>query len=179
MKCHDDMHLPAKKARSEGGRSALPPLARCEGRQKRSHRGCWSPSRGWQRAGRWPKAGVVTAMMDKSDGLALSLSDLAEVSHVGFVVQEEALPLAEGLAEMVGQEKALEMAMSAGGDFELVFTVRPDGLEAARQRVRADGDRRGGGGGNLDGARRREETGGGAGGERIRHRIGGCKLESE
>ena len=72
-------------------------------------------------------------MMDNSDGLALSLSDLAEVSHVGFVVQEEALPVAAGLVEMVGHEKALEMVMSAGGDFELVFTVRPEGLEAARR----------------------------------------------
>jgi thiamine-monophosphate kinase len=79
------------------------------------------------------EAQAVTAMMDNSDGLALSLSDLAQVSHVGFLVQEEALPLAEGLAEMVGQEKALEMAMSAGGDFELVFTLRPGGLEAARR----------------------------------------------
>ena len=72
-------------------------------------------------------------MMDNSDGLALSLSDLAQVSHVGFVVQEEALPVADGLVEMVGQEKALEMVMSAGGDFELVFTVRPGGLEEARR----------------------------------------------
>jgi thiamine-monophosphate kinase len=79
------------------------------------------------------KSGAVTAMMDNSDGLALSLSDLAEVSRVGFLVQEEALPLVAGLAETVGQEKVLEMAMSAGGDFELVFTVRPEGLEAARK----------------------------------------------
>jgi thiamine-monophosphate kinase len=76
------------------------------------------------------QSGAVTAMMDNSDGLALSLSDLAQVSHVGFVVQEEALPVASGLAEMVGKEKALEMVMSAGGDFELVFTVRPGGVEA-------------------------------------------------
>jgi len=79
------------------------------------------------------KSRAVTAMMDNSDGLALSLFDLAEVSHVGFVVHEVALPVAVGLAEMVGQEKVLEMAMSAGGDFELVFTVRPEGLEAARR----------------------------------------------
>jgi len=79
------------------------------------------------------QSGVVTAMMDNSDGLALSLSDLAQVSRVGFVVQEEALPVAAGLVEMVGKEKALEMVMSAGGDFELVFTVRPGGLEAARK----------------------------------------------
>ncbi len=79
------------------------------------------------------KSGAVTAMMDNSDGLALSLSDLAQTSHVGFVVQEEALPVAAGLAEMVGEEKALETVMSAGGDFELVFTVRPGGLEAASE----------------------------------------------
>ncbi|MBN1235731.1 MAG: thiamine-phosphate kinase [Methanotrichaceae archaeon] len=79
------------------------------------------------------KSGAVTAMMDNSDGLALSLSDLAQVSQVGFVVQEETLPVTDGLAEMVGHEKALEMVMSAGGDFELVFTVRPERLEAARE----------------------------------------------
>ncbi len=79
------------------------------------------------------KSRAVTAMMDNSDGLALSLSDLSEVSRVGFVVNEEALPVAEGLAEMVGQEKARELVMSAGGDFELIFTVRPEGLEAAQK----------------------------------------------
>lgn len=79
------------------------------------------------------KSQVVTAMMDNSDGLALSLSDLSEVGRVGFVVNEEALPVAEGLSEMVGQEKARELVMSAGGDFELIFTVRPEGLEAARK----------------------------------------------
>ncbi len=76
---------------------------------------------------------AVTAMMDNSDGLALSLSDLAGVSCAGFVVQEEALPVAAGLVEMVGQEEALEVVMSAGGDFELVFTVRPGWVEAARR----------------------------------------------
>jgi thiamine-monophosphate kinase len=79
------------------------------------------------------KSRTVTAMMDNSDGLGLSLSDLSEVSRVGFVVREEALPIAPGLVEMVGQEMAQELVMSAGGDFELVFTVRPEGLEAARR----------------------------------------------
>ena len=79
------------------------------------------------------KSRTVTAMMDNSDGLALSLADLSEVSGVGFLVYQDKLPLAPGLVEMVGQEKALEMALSAGGDFELVFSLRPDGLEAARK----------------------------------------------
>ena len=71
------------------------------------------------------KSRTVTAMMDNSDGLALSLADLSEVSGVGFLVYQDKLPLAPGLVEMVGQEKALEMALSAGGDFELVFTTTP------------------------------------------------------
>jgi len=79
------------------------------------------------------KSGAVTAMMDNSDGLALSLSDLSVVSRVGFLIYEERLPLAEGLEEMVGRERAVEMAFSAGGDFELVFTVRRERLEAARR----------------------------------------------
>jgi thiamine-monophosphate kinase len=76
---------------------------------------------------------AATAMMDNSDGLALSLADLAEVSRVGFLVREEELPIACGLEEMMGRQRAVETALSAGGDFELLFTVRPEGLEDARR----------------------------------------------
>jgi thiamine-monophosphate kinase len=79
------------------------------------------------------KSRSVSAMMDNSDGLALSLFDLAEVSKVGFVVQEEALPIAEGIEDMVGHQEAVDMVLSAGGDFELVFTVRPERIEKARK----------------------------------------------
>ena len=75
----------------------------------------------------------VTAMMDNSDGLALSLFDLAEVSKVGFVVQEEALPIAECIEDLVGHQEAVNLALSAGGDFELVFTVRPEKIDEARK----------------------------------------------
>jgi len=75
----------------------------------------------------------VTAMMDNSDGLALSLFDLAEVSKVGFVVQEEALPIAEGIEDLVGHQEAVNLVLSAGGDFELVFTVRPEKIDEARK----------------------------------------------
>jgi thiamine-monophosphate kinase len=62
---------------------------------------------------------TVPAMMDNSNGLGLSLSDLSEVSRVGFVVKEETLPVAKGLVEMVGHERAVEMVMNAGGDSSL------------------------------------------------------------
>jgi len=38
------------------------------------------------------KSGAVTSAMDTSDGLALSLYDLASVNEVGFVLREESLP---------------------------------------------------------------------------------------
>ena len=79
------------------------------------------------------RSGAVTAMMDNSDGLALSLSDLAGVSQVGFVVDEDAIPIAPGISEAIGKKAALELVMSAGGDFELVFTVRREELEEARR----------------------------------------------
>ncbi len=79
------------------------------------------------------KSRSVSAMMDNSDGLALSLFDLAEVSRVGFIVQEEALPIAEGIEDMVGHREAVDLVLSAGGDFELVFTAKPEKIEEARK----------------------------------------------
>ncbi len=78
------------------------------------------------------KSRAVPAMMVNSDGLALSLADLSIVSGVGFVVREQALPLADGLVEMMGNVGAVQTVLSAGGDFELLFTVRPELLGAAR-----------------------------------------------
>jgi len=78
------------------------------------------------------KSRAATAMMDNSDGLALSLSDLSKTSQVGFQVHEDLLPIAPGLVEMVGREEAVEAVLRAGGDYELLFTVRPECLDAAR-----------------------------------------------
>jgi thiamine-monophosphate kinase len=82
------------------------------------------------------KSRAATAMMDNSDGLALSLYDLAEASDVGFLVRASDLPMASGLQEMVGRDKALDLILGAGGDFELLFTIRPDRLEEARRACR-------------------------------------------
>ncbi|HPJ84949.1 MAG TPA: thiamine-phosphate kinase, partial [Methanothrix sp.] len=66
----------------------------------------------------------VTSMMDNSDGLALSLFDLAEASGVGFLVKEEKIPIDPLVARVaVDEGDALDLALTAGGDFELVFTV--------------------------------------------------------
>jgi thiamine-monophosphate kinase len=77
------------------------------------------------------KSGVVTSAMDTSDGLALSLYDLASVNEVGFVLREESLPIDRRVFDIASSEKeVLEMALYSGGDFELLVTVPRDSFKA-------------------------------------------------
>ena len=61
----------------------------------------------------------VSAMMDISDGLALSLYDLLAVNDCGFAVDTARLPLPAGVPE----DEARELALYGGGDFELLFAA--------------------------------------------------------
>lgn len=75
--------------------------------------------------------GHVTSMMDTSDGIAMSLYDLSKASGVGFKLQEEKLPLQPEAEELMSYDRVTlnSMALYTGGDFELIFTVRPQGIE--------------------------------------------------
>ena len=64
----------------------------------------------------------VSAMMDISDGLALSLHDLLAVNDCGFAIDTARLPLPAGVPEKEGRE----LALYGGGDFELLFTTPPE-----------------------------------------------------
>jgi thiamine-monophosphate kinase len=61
----------------------------------------------------------ATSMMDISDGLALSLHDLARVNEVGYEIHADQLPLIPELPP----EEARELALFGGGDYELLFTI--------------------------------------------------------
>jgi len=68
------------------------------------------------------KAGV-SAMMDDSDGIALSLYDLMSVNYeVGFAIDSALVPRPAGIPE----PQATELALYGGGDYELIFAVSPD-----------------------------------------------------
>ena len=67
----------------------------------------------------------ATAMMDISDGLAISLYDIARESGVGMDISEELIPLPEG----VERELALDAALYGGGDFELLFFIPEENFE--------------------------------------------------
>ncbi|WMW22088.1 thiamine-phosphate kinase [Methanolobus mangrovi] len=80
------------------------------------------------------RSGAVTCMMDTSDGLAMSLHDLADLNGVGFVIEEDALPIQAELSEFITYDTDIltEFALYTGGDFELLFTVSPEMLESAQ-----------------------------------------------
>jgi thiamine-monophosphate kinase len=64
----------------------------------------------------------VSAMMDDSDGIALSLYDLMSVNDCGFSLDSSKIPLPAGIPA----EQALELALYGGGDYELIFTIAPE-----------------------------------------------------
>jgi len=72
-------------------------------------------------------AAGATAMMDISDGLALTLHDMLAVNTCGFAVETARLPLPDG----VPGEEGLEFALFGGGDFELLFTIPPERFPVA------------------------------------------------
>ena len=65
----------------------------------------------------------ANAMTDISDSLAVSLHLIAEKSGVGIEIKKELLPL-DHLTPYVEKEKALELFLYAGGDYELVYTSK-------------------------------------------------------
>jgi len=79
---------------------------------------------------------AVTSMMDISDGLALSLYDLARVNNVGFKVYYDRLPILEEVREIAGDDGLLELAAYSGGDFGLLLTVKAGELEKVREACR-------------------------------------------
>ncbi|MEL4305851.1 thiamine-phosphate kinase [Methanococcoides sp. LMO-2] len=76
--------------------------------------------------------GAVTSMMDTSDGLAMSLYDLMDANGTGFRIYKDKIPIDDEVRSLVGDDDALELALYTGGDFELLFTVSPSMLEAAK-----------------------------------------------
>jgi len=66
------------------------------------------------------------AAIDISDGLAADLGHILEESKVGALVYVDQLPLSFALQDNLSPEQAISLALTAGDDYELCFTVAPN-----------------------------------------------------
>ena len=73
--------------------------------------------------------GSVTAMIDVSDGWVRDLGHLLSASAVGCDVDPSLIPVDPALREVDLDVDPLELALTGGEDFELLFTASADGLE--------------------------------------------------
>src|SRR4029077_19128566 len=81
------------------------------------------------------KAGGVTSSTDSSDGLALSLHQIAEASNVG--INLDTIPIAPVVRQFARELRlsAIDLALYGGEKFELVLTVSPRRFPALKKRV--------------------------------------------
>jgi thiamine-monophosphate kinase len=79
-------------------------------------------------------SGAVTSCIDLSDGLGVCLAQLAGMTHLAYQIEFEALPMYRGLTTLP-PGVAKEAALYYGGDYELIATVRPDGLGTLLERA--------------------------------------------
>lgn len=71
--------------------------------------------------------GIAQSMMDISDGLVADLGHICEVSEVGAVVHAANVPLSPpARAAITADPKLIAAALTAGDDYELLFTAPPE-----------------------------------------------------
>lgn len=66
---------------------------------------------------------IATSCIDLSDGLISDLGHILAASGCGANIHVDRLPLSRAMTSAVDSEKAIEYALSAGDDYELLFTV--------------------------------------------------------
>lgn len=70
-------------------------------------------------------AGIASAAIDISDGLAADLGHVLSASGCGATVELERLPLSAALAAACSTEQARRFALTGGDDYELCLAVPP------------------------------------------------------
>lgn len=84
-------------------------------------------------------AGLASAAIDVSDGLAADLGHILERSGVGAALDSTRLPLSPSLRRICKPAEAAVFALTGGDDYELCFTVPPARESALMEAVAALG----------------------------------------
>ena len=73
----------------------------------------------------------ITSMIDISDGLAQDLHHICKQSGTGAVIYEEKLPQSPAFSKVCidNKLKHLPLILNGGEDYELLFTLPPDGVK--------------------------------------------------
>jgi thiamine-monophosphate kinase len=66
---------------------------------------------------------IASACIDISDGLVSDLKHILKASQCGATIHVDKLPISQALQESVSCRQAIDYALSAGDDYELLFTV--------------------------------------------------------
>jgi len=76
--------------------------------------------------------GLASACIDISDGLLADAGHLAAKSGIALRIDSEALPLSGALMAEFG-DRSIDFAMSAGDDYELLFTISEQNWQQLKQ----------------------------------------------
>ena len=118
----------------------VPPSLSRAAREK-THRAMAAPSPHVAEGRALAAGGVVTSMIDVSDGLAADLGHICRQSHVGAVLEAASLPLdasAREVADVYGRDP-LTLALYGGEDYVLLCTVAEENVRAALEAIAGAG----------------------------------------
>ncbi|VAV84621.1 Thiamine-monophosphate kinase [hydrothermal vent metagenome] len=86
------------------------------------------------------RKGLATSMMDTSDGLASDLTALAKASNIGALVKTTLIPISPEMKTYLKNDAlGLEIALSGGEDYELLFTAKKENKEAIERLAEQSG----------------------------------------
>jgi thiamine-monophosphate kinase len=66
---------------------------------------------------------IASSCIDISDGLVSDIKHILKASQCGATIHVDKLPMSQALKESVSLSQAIDYALSAGDDYELLFTV--------------------------------------------------------
>jgi thiamine-monophosphate kinase len=77
----------------------------------------------------------ATACIDVSDGLLGDAGKLAHASSCGMEIEFASVPVSEELVSAIGEQRARELALTGGEDYEICFTVSPENVDRLRHNL--------------------------------------------